>query len=331
VLTVGSLFSGIGLLDYGLHLAGLRHTWFCERDEWRRGILKQRWPGVPVLDDVRAVGADTVPRVDGIVGGFPCKGASSAGKREGFGHPETVLWREMARAVGELRPRYVVVENVADLLALHDGECWGEVVGTLAALGYDTTWDCLPAGAVGAPHGRDRVFAVAAYTDESSPDPHAAASRSRAATRERASAAADANGVARASRLARDWRSGALGEPGEVERAQRLHAHAEAVADSCGGRRSEREAEHGAEPARPYANPVGRGVPVEWGEYGPAVERWEAVIGRAPEPLVRRVDDRSAMRMERSRLSALGDGVQVQVGYLVGRYVIELEEERLAA
>jgi DNA (cytosine-5)-methyltransferase 1 len=158
----GSVFSGIGLLDYGLHLAGIQHAWFCEADEWRRGILPKRWPDARVHADVRHVGHGCEP-VDLIAGGFPCKGASTAGKRNGFDHAETVLWREMARAVGELRPRYVLVENVANILALHDGAVWGEVLGDLAALGYDVVWDCLPAGAVGAPHLRDRVFAVASH------------------------------------------------------------------------------------------------------------------------------------------------------------------------
>ncbi|HET9598616.1 MAG TPA: DNA cytosine methyltransferase, partial [Anaeromyxobacteraceae bacterium] len=165
-MRVGGLFDGVGLLAYGLHLAGLDHAWLCEVDPWRRSILARRWPGVPIFDDVRAVGADSAERVDVIAGGFPCKGASTAGKRNGFEHPETVLWREMARAVRELRPRYVLVENVANILALHDGAVWGEVLGDLAALGYDVTWDCLPAAAVGAPHLRDRVFAIAAHAED---------------------------------------------------------------------------------------------------------------------------------------------------------------------
>jgi DNA (cytosine-5)-methyltransferase 1 len=149
-VNVGSLFSGCGLLDYGLHLAGLRHAWFCEREADRRAILELRWPGVPVLDDVCAVDAGRVERVDLVVGGFPCKGASNAGKREGFGHPETVLWREQARILGELRPRYALVENVAAILGLHRGEVWGEVLGDLDSLGYDVWWDCFPAAAFGA-------------------------------------------------------------------------------------------------------------------------------------------------------------------------------------
>jgi DNA-cytosine methyltransferase len=164
VLTVGGLFDGCGLLAYGLHLAGLRHAWLCEVDPWRRSLLLDRFR-VPVARDIRDVGAATAPRVDVIAGGFPCKGNSTAGKRTGLEHPETALWHEMARVVGELQPRFVVVENVANLLAVHDGAVWGTVLGDLAALGYRVWWDCFPAAAFGAPHLRDRVFAIAAHPD----------------------------------------------------------------------------------------------------------------------------------------------------------------------
>ena len=205
MLSVGSLFTGIGLLDYGLHLAGLTdHRWVCEQDEWRRErILAQRFPDAVRYADVRDAGAGWEP-VDVIAGGFPCKGVSAAGKREGFGHPETVLWREMARAVRELRPRYVLVENVANILGLHDGAVWGEVLGDLAALGYDVTWDCLPAAAVGAPHLRDRVFAVAALADR----------------------------MAGSASESRDRSGGEVARPGEVERAERLHGGVGAAADA---------------------------------------------------------------------------------------------------
>ena len=318
VLSVGGLFDGIGLLAYGLHRAGLEHAWLCESDPWRRGILAQRWPGVPVLDDVRAVGADTAVRVDVIAGGFPCKGASTAGKRTGFDHPETVLWREMARAVGELRPRYVVVENVANILALHDGAVWGEVLGDLATLGYDTTWDCLPAAVVGAPHLRDRVFAVAAYTGGSgrtSEGRRRGVERPERAPRAHVEAVADAHGGA--GRNERQPESGSCRPPTARD--------ASASAADTDGAREDPDATSGRS-----RGAVGeRGVRVAWGDYEPAIERWEAVHGAAPEPLVRRMDDRSAARVERSRLSALGDGVQVQIGHLVGAYIVELERARL--
>src|SRR5690349_13694453 len=116
----GSLFSGAGLLDIGLAQAGVEHAWFVESDEWRREHLARRWPHAVVRDDVRTVGAE-LGRVDLIAGGFPCKGNSTAGRRNGLDHPETALWAEFARIVGELRPRYVAVENVANVLAIHDG------------------------------------------------------------------------------------------------------------------------------------------------------------------------------------------------------------------
>jgi site-specific DNA-cytosine methylase len=100
-----------------------------------------------------------------IAGGFPCKGASNAGPRTGLDHPETALWAEFARIVGELRPRYVAVENVAAIRSIHSGAVWGTVLGDLAALGYDVAWGCVRASDVGAPHGRDRIFAVARHAD----------------------------------------------------------------------------------------------------------------------------------------------------------------------
>ena len=95
--------------------------------------------------------------VDIICGGFPCTDISNAGKRVGIGGEHSGLWREMARIIRLLRPRFVVVENVSALLA----RGLGTVLGDLAACGYDAEWDCLPASAVGAPHRRDRLFVVA--------------------------------------------------------------------------------------------------------------------------------------------------------------------------
>jgi site-specific DNA-cytosine methylase len=109
------------------------------------------------------VGAHNLEPVDFIAGGFPCKGASNAGPRTGLDHPETALWAEFARIVGELRPRYVAVENVAAIRSIHSGAVWGTVLWDLAALGYDVAWGCVRASDVGAPHGRDRIFAVARH------------------------------------------------------------------------------------------------------------------------------------------------------------------------
>jgi DNA (cytosine-5)-methyltransferase 1 len=157
VPTFGSLFSGIGGLDLGLERAGWSCTWQVENDEWCSRVLAKHWPDVTRFRDVHDVGADLEP-VDLICGGFPCQSVSLAGRRLAQSD-ERWLWPEFARIVRLLRPRFVLVENVTGLLAGHGG--MGDVLGDLAACGYDATWDCIPASAVGAPHLRYRVFVVA--------------------------------------------------------------------------------------------------------------------------------------------------------------------------
>jgi DNA (cytosine-5)-methyltransferase 1 len=169
-LRVLDLFSGIGGFSLGLErTGGFETVAFCEIEDYPRRVLAKHWPGVPIYDDVRTLTADTLRRdgiaVDVICGGFPCQDLSFAGRRAGLEGARSGLWSEYARLIGELRPRYVLVENVPGLLSLG----MGAVLGDLAALGYDATWDCIPAAAVGAPHRRDRVWLVAyAVSDERS-------------------------------------------------------------------------------------------------------------------------------------------------------------------
>lgn len=158
-LTIGSLFSGIpvGGLEMGLERAGLGPVlWQAESDPYCQRVLAKRWPEAKRYDDVRDINGET-ERVDLICGGFPCTDISNAGKRAGMAGEHSGLWREYARIIRELRPRVVVVENVSALL----GRGFGDVLGDMAACGYDAQWDCIPAAAVGAPHRRDRVFIIA--------------------------------------------------------------------------------------------------------------------------------------------------------------------------
>lgn len=157
MLTIGSLFSGIGGLELGLERAGMRTVWQVEMDDYASKILERHWPDALRFRDVREVGSHNLPPVDLICGGFPCQDISFAGKGAGIAGERSGLWSEFARIVRELRPRYVVVENVAALLA----RGLGVVLGDLAACGYDAEWDCIPAAAVGAHHLRDRIFIVA--------------------------------------------------------------------------------------------------------------------------------------------------------------------------
>lgn len=133
----------------------MRTVWFCEQNKFCTRVLNHRWPGVPVFDDVHNIDGG-MPGVDVLCGGFPCQPVSTAGKGL-VQADERWLWPEFARIIRELRPRWVVLENVAALL----GRGLGDVLGDLSASGYDAEWDCLPASAFGAPHRRDRIWIVA--------------------------------------------------------------------------------------------------------------------------------------------------------------------------
>lgn len=160
-LTLGSLFSGIGGLDLGLECAlrdggfCVETVWQCEADAWCRGILARHWPYAVQFADVRDVGPDA-PRVDVLCGGFPCQDVSYAGKGAGLAGARSGLWFEFARVVRDLRPRVVVVENVAALAT----RGLDAVLGSLSEAGYDAVWFDLRASDVGAPHRRERLFIV---------------------------------------------------------------------------------------------------------------------------------------------------------------------------
>jgi DNA (cytosine-5)-methyltransferase 1 len=166
-MNVLDLFSGIGGFSLGLERAGFKTVAFCEIEPYPRAVLRKHWPDVPCYDDVRTLTAERLAAdgitVDVICGGFPCQDISNAGKRAGIEGERSGLWREYARLIGELRPKYVIVENVAALL----GRGMGRVLGDLAEIGYDAEWQVISAADVGAPHLRERVWIVA-YGDENS-------------------------------------------------------------------------------------------------------------------------------------------------------------------
>jgi DNA (cytosine-5)-methyltransferase 1 len=109
MLTIDSLFSGIGGLEIGLEWAGLGPVlWQVERDPFCLRKLAWRYPDAARFDDVKSVGAANLAPVDLICGGFPCQDVSSAGKRVGLAGARSGLWYEFARIVGEMRPRWVI-------------------------------------------------------------------------------------------------------------------------------------------------------------------------------------------------------------------------------
>lgn len=155
-MRIGSLFTGIGGLDWPWH--GHDFRWLSENDKDARTVLDHRYPGIPNLGDITAVEWPKVEPIDVLIGGgFPCQPFSVAGRRKGKAD-DRYLWPFVADAIGVLGPRLVVLENVAGILGMPE---WGAVVGSLADLGYDCRWTVVRASDIGAPHRRARVFVVA--------------------------------------------------------------------------------------------------------------------------------------------------------------------------
>jgi DNA (cytosine-5)-methyltransferase 1 len=162
MLKVLDLFSGIGGFSLGLErTGGFETVAFCEIEPFCRLVLAKHWPKVPIYEDVRTLSADTLRRdglaADVICGGFPCQDISRAGAGAGLAGERSGLWREYARLIGDIRPSFVLVENVAALL----DRGMDTVCGDLASLGYDAEWATVSACSMGAPHMRQRVFIVA--------------------------------------------------------------------------------------------------------------------------------------------------------------------------
>ena len=230
----------------------------------------KHWPALN-LGDITTVDWSTVEPVDLLTAGYPCQPFSTAGRRKGT-DDERHLWPHVADAVRVLRPRRAFLENVAGHLSLG----FDVVLADLAALGYSVRWGCVRASDAGAPHRRERLFILATdpsgagtgWDDRAVPGqvqgrarvdvraagddrgPAADTGSAGAGRDDRRGPATDPDGVAGATTI--PWRRGpgAMGEPGAIPGAERLH--------------------------RP---------PIDWGDYEPAIRRWEHVLGRpAPRP-----------------------------------------------
>lgn len=163
------LFAGAGGGILGGMLLG--HSCVCavEIELYPRKVLLQRQrdgilPRFPIWDDIRTFdGKPWRGHVDIVCGGFPCQDISTAGKGAGITGVRSGLWGEMARVIREVQPRFVFVENSPALTS----RGLGTVLGDLAAMGYDAEWDCFSAGEIGAPHGRERIWILAANANVS--------------------------------------------------------------------------------------------------------------------------------------------------------------------
>jgi len=164
ILRVLDLFSGIGGFSLGLEkTGGFKTVAFCEIDPFCQKVLAKHWPGIPIFDDIKTLNKDKVDkigRIDAICGGFPCQPVSCAGKRKGA-QDERWLWPEFYRVVCEVRPGWVIIENVPGLLSADSGRLFAGILRDLSSSGYDAEWNIVSAAFVGAPHLRKRVFIVA--------------------------------------------------------------------------------------------------------------------------------------------------------------------------
>ncbi len=312
---IGSLFSGIGGLDLAaVEVLGGSVAWHAELDPAGSRVLDHHWPDVPNLGDVSAVDWADVAPVDVLTGGFPCQDVSAAGLRAGI-RPGTRsgLWSHMVYAVATLRPRLVVIENVRGLLSARahsDVEpcSWclagrggddaqpvlralGAVLGDLADIGFDAEWIGLPAAGVGACHERFRVFVLAwpsadtgrVHGQRRPLDQRGTSAGTRSTSdveRRRSLTLADTQGGRRPQ-------GDAGPEPSDSDRGGRADARGGATPVVADADRVGRERDASPGPRQGVA-PGGSGrVDVGWGDYAPAVRRWERILGRAaPAPTV---------------------------------------------
>lgn len=281
-----ALFAGAGGGILGGHLMGWRTVCAVERDAYAAQVLAQRQndgaiPAFPIWSDVCSF--DRRPwrgLVDVVSGGFPCQDISAAGNGTGIDGARSGLWSEMARIVGEVRPRFVFVENSPLLV----GRGLAVVLGDLAEMGYDAQWCIVSASDVGAPHKRDRCWIVA--NSNGSWEPCAAEKQCGLGPEQCGEAMADADKV---GRIGRAW------PPRQIGRSESENCGFEKLPDTTsvrfqqveqpvlGGAQSQRaasQAEHGSfTTGRP-------GWPVEPG------------MGRVADGVAHRVD----------RIKALGNG-----------------------
>lgn len=159
-LSVFDIFSGIGGFSLGLEKAGMQTVAFCENNIFCQEVLRSHWNNIPIFSDVRDLYKEDLvrlPKIDVIAGGFPCQDISVAGKQAGIKGERSGLWKEFKRLINDIKPKYAIIENVANLR----NKGLARVLKDLWEIGYNAEWHCIPASAFGAPHRRDRIWIIA--------------------------------------------------------------------------------------------------------------------------------------------------------------------------
>lgn len=337
VLHAGSLFTGTGMLDVAVHdVTGAEPAWFVENDPAASRVLAHHWPDVPNLGDVSTVDWASVEPVDILTAGFPCQDISSAGRRAGMlTGTRSGLWSHMVRAIAELQPGMVVLENVRGLTStpipsdlepctwcVGDGSgvflrSLGYLLGNLADIGFDAQWCGLRASDVGIPHGRYRIFIVAwpaahpprlgsvrvggtragwsGPADCGEPDAHSA-SQGRGQSDH---VHGDSGVAAQHAGQAEPRRRGRVA-PDAVSAGREpglgLHGRTgSAVVGNGASAVADRDTRVADLIGRSDLDECGTGV-IDWGVYGTAVRRWELILGR-PAPSPTRTGARGGQRL----------------------------------
>lgn len=274
---IGSLCTGYGGLDMGVQEAlGGELAWVADNDPGAARIITHHWPNIPNLGDLTTVQWDQVAPVDILCGGYPCQPFSTAGHRKGTDDARHI-WPHIATALGVLRPRLAVFENVAGHLSLG----FDTVLADLARLGFDAEWCCIRASEIGAAHQRNRLFLLAWPADTQGPGQSGQGLLGRTPERSRDAAAHPidirsnrdrARGTGRNELAARHLAAAHPAGLSEREPADK--------ANSLAGGGDAREV--------PRRGNVLTAPDIAWGDYEPAIRRWERILGR---PAPRPVDD----------------------------------------
>ena len=167
-MRVGSLFSGIGGIEYGLERSGLAtsHEWMIEMNDYCCSVLEKNFPNSLIINDkVENINPLDLPKIDILTAGFPCQPVSTAGSRKGV-TDERWLWDEVWRFIDVLRPRYFILENVPGLFTANKGEAFARVIKDITeSRSYRFEWQIVSARSVGAAHLRKRFFGVGILAD----------------------------------------------------------------------------------------------------------------------------------------------------------------------
>jgi len=162
-LKILDLFSGIGGFSYAAEkiVGGFETTQFVEIDPYCQSVLHKNFPNVPIHNDIKTF-TGKPGQFDVFTAGFPCQDLSVAGRQKGIGEgTRSGLFYEIIRLLGEIQPRFVLFENVRNLLSHEKGATFQEILFQIAKAGYDAEWSVISAKDVGACHKRERLWIIA--------------------------------------------------------------------------------------------------------------------------------------------------------------------------